>query len=110
MRIAICSDEPYPVHDLIRSLIEARVYRPLARNAGPTALLAVFVAALGIGIAGENAIRLLWGANTQSFYGPTKEPYTVWDAIFINFDVAFEAERTRTDHGNRRPLAKHGDG
>jgi branched-chain amino acid transport system permease protein len=69
------------------SLIEARVYRPLARNAGATALLAVFVAALGIGIAGENAIRLFWGANTQSFYGPTKEPYTVWGAIFINFDV-----------------------
>ncbi|MFI5307233.1 MAG: RpiB/LacA/LacB family sugar-phosphate isomerase [Polyangiales bacterium] len=24
MRIAICSDEPYPVHDLVRKLIEAR--------------------------------------------------------------------------------------
>jgi len=24
MRIAICSDEPYPVHDVVRSLIEAR--------------------------------------------------------------------------------------
>jgi branched-subunit amino acid ABC-type transport system permease component len=69
------------------SLIEARVYRPLAKNAGATALLAVFVAALGIGIAGENAIRLFWGANTQSYYGPEKKAYTVWDAIFVNFDV-----------------------
>jgi ribose 5-phosphate isomerase B len=24
MRIAICSDEPYPVHDLVRTLVEAR--------------------------------------------------------------------------------------
>jgi branched-subunit amino acid ABC-type transport system permease component len=67
--------------------IEAGVYRPLARNAGATALLAVFVAALGIGIAGENLIRLLWGANTQAFFGPRKVGYELWDTIFINFDV-----------------------
>ena len=72
---------------LVGSLIEGSVYRPLAKNAGATALLAVFVAALGIGIAGENAIRLFWGANTQQFYGPEKKGYTVWDTIFINFDV-----------------------
>lgn len=72
---------------VLGALIEAGVYRPLARNAGATALLAVFVAALGIGIAGENLIRLLWGANTQAFYGPRKVGYELWDAIFINFDV-----------------------
>jgi branched-subunit amino acid ABC-type transport system permease component len=72
---------------VLGAAIEAGVYRPLARNAGPTALLAVFVAALGIGIAGENLIRLLWGANTQAFFGPTKVGHELWDAIFINFDV-----------------------
>src|SRR6185312_6020295 len=36
--------------------IERFVYRPLAKNAGATALLAVFVAALGLGIAGENIV------------------------------------------------------
>ena len=68
------------------AVIERGVYRPLARNAGATALLAVFVAALGIGIAGENLIRLLWGANTQAYFGPAKEPIEFWDTIFINFD------------------------
>jgi ribose 5-phosphate isomerase B len=30
MRIAICSDEPYPVHDLVRKLIEARGHSVVA--------------------------------------------------------------------------------
>jgi branched-subunit amino acid ABC-type transport system permease component len=72
---------------VVGALIEARVYRPLAANAGPTALLAVFVASLGIGIAGENLIRLFWGSETQAYYGPAKKAYTVWDVTFINFDV-----------------------
>ncbi len=72
---------------VLGALIEAKVYRPLAANAGPTALLAVFVAALGIGIAGENLIRLLWGSETQAYFGPVKTSYTLWDATFLNFDV-----------------------
>jgi branched-chain amino acid transport system permease protein len=72
---------------VVGALIEAQVYRPLAKNAGPTALLAVFVAALGIGIAGENLIRLLWGSETQAFFGPDKVGYNPWDVTFINFDV-----------------------
>lgn len=67
--------------------IERVVYRPLAKNAGSTALLAIFVAALGLGIAGENIVRLFWGSQSQAYYGPAKKAYTVWDAIFINFDV-----------------------
>jgi branched-subunit amino acid ABC-type transport system permease component len=67
--------------------IERVVYRPLAANAGSTALLAIFVAALGLGIAGENIIRLFWGSQSQAYFGPTKKPYEVWDAIFVNFDV-----------------------
>ena len=67
--------------------IERVVYRPLANNAGATALLAVFVAALGLGIAGDNLIRLFWGASSQNYYGPAKKAYHVWNTVFINFDV-----------------------
>ncbi|MGD9997810.1 MAG: branched-chain amino acid ABC transporter permease [Ilumatobacteraceae bacterium] len=67
--------------------LERVVYRPLANNAGPTALLAVFVAALGLGIAGENIIRLFWGSETQAYYGPTRKGYEWWDTTFLNFDV-----------------------
>jgi branched-chain amino acid transport system permease protein len=45
--------------------IERVVYRPLATRAGANALLAVFVASLGIGIAGENLIRLLYSSAAQ---------------------------------------------
>lgn len=71
---------------MLGAMIERGVYRPLARNAGPTALLAVFVAALGIGIAGENLVRLLWGSETQAFFGPEKTAITSWGVTFINFD------------------------
>jgi len=69
--------------------IEKWVYRPLAVRAGSTALLAVFVASLGIGIAGENMIRLLWGSSSQAFFGPTQSVWTLWDGkvTFLNFDV-----------------------
>jgi branched-chain amino acid transport system permease protein len=45
--------------------IERVVYRPLATRAGANALLAVFVASLGLGIAGENVIRLLYSSAAQ---------------------------------------------
>jgi branched-chain amino acid transport system permease protein len=67
--------------------IERVVYRPLANNAGATALLAVFVAALGLGIAGENIIRLFWGSESQAYFGPTQKVYEFWDAVYTNFDV-----------------------
>ncbi|HEX9260104.1 MAG TPA: branched-chain amino acid ABC transporter permease [Acidimicrobiales bacterium] len=69
--------------------IERFVYRPLAARAGATALLAVFVASLGIGIAGENMIRLLWSSSSQAFYGPTQSVWTLWDGkiTFLNFDI-----------------------
>jgi branched-chain amino acid transport system permease protein len=67
--------------------IERTIYRPLANNAGATALLAVFVAALGLGIAGESIIRLLWGSETQAYQGPRQETHELWGAVFINFDV-----------------------
>jgi len=71
---------------LAGAAIERGVYRPLAKNAGATALLAVFVASLGIGIAGENLIRLLWGSETQAYFGPQKKAISWWGVTFINFD------------------------
>ncbi len=67
--------------------IERFVYRPLARRAGATALLAVFVASLGIGIAGTNLIALLWSQATQAFYGPQKKGWHLGSTTFENFDV-----------------------
>jgi branched-subunit amino acid ABC-type transport system permease component len=66
---------------------ERVVYRPLARKAGANALLAIFVAALGLGIAGENVIRYIWSSQNKPYYGPDKIDYTVWNATFLNFDV-----------------------
>jgi branched-chain amino acid transport system permease protein len=67
--------------------IERFIYRPLVARAGATALLAVFVASLGIGIAGENVIRLLWSSSSQAFYGPTQKAWHIGDVSFLNFDV-----------------------
>ena len=71
--------------------IERYVYRPIARRAGATALLAVFVAALGIGIAGQSLIALLWGQQSQGFYDQgrivQKEAWGIWKVTFENLDV-----------------------
>lgn len=42
--------------------IEVVIYRPMVAAAGASSLLAVFVTSLGIGIAGENALHLLYGS------------------------------------------------
>ena len=83
--------------------IERVVYRPLAANAGPTALLAVFVAALGLGIAGENLIRLFWGSETQAYFGPTKKAYHVWDTDVPQLRRVAGGERDR-HHDRCSPL------
>jgi branched-chain amino acid transport system permease protein len=49
--------------------IERFGYRTLARQAGPAALLAIFVASLGIAIAGENVIRLTFSSASQQIGG-----------------------------------------
>jgi branched-chain amino acid transport system permease protein len=67
--------------------IERFVYRPLADRAGATALLAIFVASLGITIAGENLIRLFWSSSSQNLLGPDQIAYTIWKVNFLNFDV-----------------------
>jgi len=67
--------------------IEAFVYRPLAARAGSNALLAVFVAALGLGIAGGNLIQIFWGAQTHSLLGISISPINVLGADIINIDL-----------------------
>jgi branched-chain amino acid transport system permease protein len=72
---------------IVGAAIERMVYRPLAHNAGATALLAVFVAALGLGIAGDNIISLFWGSESQAYYGPKQTRIEWWGTNFINIDV-----------------------
>ena len=67
--------------------VERFLYQPLARTAGANALLAIFVAALGIGIALENLIRLLWSSSSQPYFGPSQERWSLWEVTFLNFDV-----------------------
>ncbi len=67
--------------------IEAFVYRPLAAKAGSNALLAIFVASLGLGIAGSNLIQIFWGAQTHSLLGLRIEPVSIVGANVINIDV-----------------------
>jgi branched-subunit amino acid ABC-type transport system permease component len=67
--------------------IERFIYRPLAARAGANALLAVFVASLGLGIAGENIIRLFWSSAAQQLRGITIHPYHLGPTNFLNLDV-----------------------
>jgi branched-chain amino acid transport system permease protein len=68
--------------------IENWVYRPLALRAGATALLAIFVAALGLTIAGSNLVQLLWGSENQNLFGPTKKAIRWGDRVaFTNLDL-----------------------
>lgn len=55
------------------ALIERAVYRPIADNAGELGLLSVFVASLGLTIAGENLIRIVWGSESRNLAGPSSE-------------------------------------
>lgn len=71
--------------------IERFVYRPIAKRAGATALLAIFVAALGIGIAGQSAIALFWGQQSVGFYDRgnhlAKVGWGFWKVTYENLDV-----------------------
>src|SRR5205814_4363449 len=67
--------------------VEAVVYRPLAQRAGDNALLGVFVAALGLVIAGENFIRLVWGNDARNMNGFPDHTYTVSNITFTRLEV-----------------------
>jgi branched-subunit amino acid ABC-type transport system permease component len=72
---------------VIAVAIEAVVYQPLARRAGSDSLLPIFVASLGIVIAGENVIRLIWGNNTRDLGGFPRHTYSVGNVDFSLLDV-----------------------
>jgi branched-subunit amino acid ABC-type transport system permease component len=67
--------------------VERFIYRPLAARAGANALLAIFVASLGLGIAGENIIRLFWSSAAQQLRGITVKPYHLGPTNFLNLDL-----------------------
>ena len=71
--------------------IERFIYRPIAKRAGATALLAIFIAALGLGIAGQSLISLLWGQQSVGFYDRgnhlTKVGWRLWKVTFENLEV-----------------------
>lgn len=70
-------------------VIELAIYHPLANRAGATALLSVFVASLGLGIAGSAMVSLFWTEQTQAFYDETlpQKAWTFHTSNFTNFDV-----------------------
>jgi branched-chain amino acid transport system permease protein len=68
-------------------VVEAIVYRPLAVRAGENALLGVFVAALGLVIAGENLIRLVWGNDARNMNGFPDHTYTVANITFTLLEL-----------------------
>jgi branched-subunit amino acid ABC-type transport system permease component len=63
------------------------VYRPLVDRAGSGAMLAVFVASLGIVIAGESALALAWGPGPRNLTGIGARSITVAGATFTTLDV-----------------------
>jgi branched-chain amino acid transport system permease protein len=71
-------------------LIEVVVYRPLTRKQPTFALLAVFVSALGLSIAGENVVRLIWGSSSKTLSPPFSiNGLSVHGVTFTNFDIAY---------------------
>lgn len=68
-------------------LVEAVVYRPLERKAGAQSLLAIFISALGLGIAGENLVKLIWGPSDLVLSSVSQKFYAWGPVTFVNFDV-----------------------
>jgi branched-subunit amino acid ABC-type transport system permease component len=69
--------------------IERFIYRGIAARAGANALLAIFVAALGIGVAGQNLISLLFSSASQQIESPAalRTPITWGPVVFRWVDV-----------------------
>jgi branched-chain amino acid transport system permease protein len=67
---------------------EAAVYRPLARRAGVSTLLSVFVASLGIVIAVQNALQLQWGSTPLPLPGPSESTVHISSVVVSSFGVA----------------------
>ena len=66
---------------------DVAVYRPLAERAASGAMLVVFVASLGIVIAGENALALAWGPGPRNLTGVGAHSISIAGATFTTLDV-----------------------
>ena len=82
---------------------------PSPRSAGATALLAIFVASLGIGIAGENLIRLLLGRRDQAVLRARRRCVhrSLGTTTFLNFDVWQVGQRHRARARPRRRCLRY---
>ncbi|MDX6739650.1 branched-chain amino acid ABC transporter permease [Actinocorallia sp. A-T 12471] len=68
-------------------LLELLVYRRVAARSGGDGMMPVFVASLGVGVAGIALLQLVWGSQSQPYYGPSIEPLRAFGASFVNLDV-----------------------
>jgi branched-chain amino acid transport system permease protein len=69
-------------------LCERVVYRPVAQASGALSLLAVFIASLGITIAGVNIITLIWSSSGRAIDGFPVEAMAVGDITFTSLELA----------------------
>ena len=72
---------------LLALLIEVVVYRPIVARSGGNSMLSIFVAGMGLTIAGENLIRLIWGNNTKIIAGTPGTSFSVGGVDFTLIEV-----------------------
>ncbi len=68
-------------------LIERFVYRRLAASSGVLSLLTIFIAALGLTIAGVNVITLIWGASSRALTLFTPHTLHLGSATYTTLDL-----------------------
>lgn len=68
-------------------VLEAAVYRPLADAAGVNSLLSIFIASLGLTIAGTNAITLVWSSQGRAIRAFTVSPMHVGSVTFTSLEL-----------------------
>lgn len=77
---------------LLGAAIEYLLYRPLAARSSGDALLTVFIAALGLNIAGQNVLRLIWiDEPTQQISGVPFDLLTLGPVSVTTLDVELVA-------------------
>lgn len=67
--------------------VEIIVYRPLARASGVLSLLTIFIASLGVTIAGVNLLTLLASAQSRAIEGFAVKPISIGSVTFTSLDV-----------------------
>ena len=66
---------------------ERVVYRPLAARSGAVSLLAIFIASLGISIAGTNIITLIWSSSSRTIEAFSSSPMRVGSVTFTSLEL-----------------------